>query len=397
MAWTDRLRAASFRGVAFRVDAAELSGGRRTVTHEYPLRDEPYVEDMGLRARVFTVEAYVVGDNYMQERDALIAALEQEGPGALVHPYHGSRQVACSGFRVRESREEGRMARFAIDFAEAVFQPILPAATVDPAALVAAAADDSLLAVAEAFLAAYDPDSQPQFALDSIAQIIRDSSHLLSRVFAPAVNTTQASASMKRLLDALFADADTLVRDPAGIVSRLQGAVTTLSGESATPALGVGALLGSYGLTSGTDPLPTTATRARELANRTAVAELFKRTAVVEAARTATRVRYESYDDAIAARDAITGRLDEQADTAPDLVFTELNRLRKELVRAVPGEENDLPRLVSYTPAETLPSLVLSHRLYGDIGHEGDILARNRIRHPGFVVGSRPLEVLTDE
>lgn len=396
MAWTDRLRLASFRGAAFRVDAAEISGGRRTVTHEYPLRDEPYIEDMGLRARRFPVDAYVVGESYAIQRDALIAALEQAGPGELVHPYHGSRQVICSGFRVRESREEGRMARFSIDFEEATFSPILPAASLDTAALVASAADDGLLATAEAFLAAYDVTGQPQFVLDSIADIIRDASTLLGKLFGPAIQTTQLSAAMKRILDALYLDADDLARDPAGIVSDLQGAVTSLATQPATPTLGLSALLESYGLSSGADPLPITQTRQQELTNRTATFDLFKRTAIIEAARTATQIEFESYDDAIAARDSITVKLDEQAEIAPDDVFAALNHLRKELVRAVPGEDNDLPRQATHTPSETVPSLVLSHQLYGDIAHESDILRRNSIRHPGFIVGSQPLEILTD-
>ena len=45
--WKMRLRAASFRGVPFGVTADESEGGRRTVTHEFPQRETPYVEDLG--------------------------------------------------------------------------------------------------------------------------------------------------------------------------------------------------------------------------------------------------------------------------------------------------------------------------------------------------------------
>jgi prophage DNA circulation protein len=78
-----------------------------------------------------------------------------------------------------------------------------------------------------------------------------------------------------------------------------------------------------------------------------------------------------------------------------DTAFPALNQLRADLVRAVPGEDSGLARLVSYAPAFTVPSLVLAFQLYGDVTREADIVARNSIRHPGFVIGGRALEVLS--
>ena len=60
--WKMRLRAASFRGVPFGVTADESEGGRRTVTHEFPQRETPYVEDLGGAPRRFTVQAFVPMD-----------------------------------------------------------------------------------------------------------------------------------------------------------------------------------------------------------------------------------------------------------------------------------------------------------------------------------------------
>ena len=48
---TEQLQKASFRGVPFEVTSASLTAGRRTVVHEYPQRDKPYVEDLGRASR----------------------------------------------------------------------------------------------------------------------------------------------------------------------------------------------------------------------------------------------------------------------------------------------------------------------------------------------------------
>ena len=50
---------ASFRGVPFFVESSDISAGRRTVTHQYPQRDEPFTEDLGRAAREYELSAFV--------------------------------------------------------------------------------------------------------------------------------------------------------------------------------------------------------------------------------------------------------------------------------------------------------------------------------------------------
>ena len=120
MAWRDNLLDASFRGVAFGVNDTEAPiAGRRLAVHEYPGRDEPFVEDLGRRTKRWEIEAFVVGDEYADARDALIEACDMPGPGELVHPYLGSLQVACTACSLVERTREGRMARFTLSFVEA--------------------------------------------------------------------------------------------------------------------------------------------------------------------------------------------------------------------------------------------------------------------------------------
>ncbi len=72
MGWRENLRKGSFRGIPFFVDSSSAGFGRRNVLHEYPLRDTPYAEDLGRAQKEFTVEATVIGDDYLRKRDALI-------------------------------------------------------------------------------------------------------------------------------------------------------------------------------------------------------------------------------------------------------------------------------------------------------------------------------------
>ena len=90
------LRRASYQGIPFEVSGSELNFGRRTVTHEYPQRDMPYVEDMGKATRKITVKAFVIGSDYVLRSKRLISCIEKRPPetgGDLVHPWLGKLKV----------------------------------------------------------------------------------------------------------------------------------------------------------------------------------------------------------------------------------------------------------------------------------------------------------------
>lgn len=123
MAWRDNLRRGAFRGVRFHTEERQLATGRRYHNHEYPKRDENFPEDMGRKTRAFSVDAYVIGDDYMARRDQLIAVCERAGPGALVDHWGRSQQVVCEDCEVVETSREGRFARLRLRFLHAGSQP----------------------------------------------------------------------------------------------------------------------------------------------------------------------------------------------------------------------------------------------------------------------------------
>jgi prophage DNA circulation protein len=129
IAWRSSLRRASFRGARFHVDTGVRESGRRIVDHEFPKRDVPYAEDMGRKAREFTVRGYIIvyprdtGDllqqkNYIPARDSLILALETDGPANLQLPTLGILNVACQRYRVTEEERFGGYCVFDMTFTE---------------------------------------------------------------------------------------------------------------------------------------------------------------------------------------------------------------------------------------------------------------------------------------
>jgi len=135
---------ASWRGVNFHVETGAKLGGRRTVVHEYPKRDEPYSEDMGRQAQRFHFSGYLIYRpdnyryNYVRQRELLVEALDQDGPGILIHPvftFGRALQCMCERYTMTENRQRGGFTEFEMQFVE-LGKPGNLVAAADPATTV---------------------------------------------------------------------------------------------------------------------------------------------------------------------------------------------------------------------------------------------------------------------
>lgn len=153
--WKRGLRTASFRGVQFHVRDRDFESGRRIALHEFPKRDTPFPEDMGKAAREFDVDAYVMGDDYMSRRNALIKACERTGPGSYVDFWGMTQRVVCRRVKVIETNHEGRMCRLRIDLVEAGGGSLAPVSTAATASQLATAASGLVSSVVSKFASTF--------------------------------------------------------------------------------------------------------------------------------------------------------------------------------------------------------------------------------------------------
>lgn len=138
--FTEQLLPASFRGVGFYVTSAGIKAGRRTVVHEYPQRDKPFVEDIGRATRQISVSAFVVGDDYIKQANALLEAIEKPGQGTLVHPWLGSMTVTLTA--VSELKFDTALGVATVSFtATEAGELSFPSAGIDRTGILLSAAD----------------------------------------------------------------------------------------------------------------------------------------------------------------------------------------------------------------------------------------------------------------
>lgn len=386
MAWRDNLRPASFKGVPFHVEGASLTAGRRLARHEYPQRDTPYMEDMGRKAREYKVDAFVVGPDYMDERDALLKALESEGAGQLVHPYYGTLQVVASGdSSITESSAQGGMARLSITFVEAGEQA-LPSASADTSAVLQSRYSAAQDAFAADFASNFSVDGQPDFVVDD-ALLSVDQALALPGMGLGELDWIRANPDST--LTALL---------PENLSASIQAPLSLAQGLLAQVASAASALdLVNYSLpTVG----GTTGSRQALNNNRDAMAGLIVQAAVAKRIMEITAADYATLEDARTARAEVVSRVDTVlfAESTGQSSADALVQLRTDAVAHFAALAPSLPRLTNFTPRAVRPAWVLAHDFYGDAwlidGRDTQIQQRNRITRPGFVPAGQPLSLV---
>ena len=434
MTWRDTYRAATFRGVAFFVESADSSHGRRQAVHEAAQRDTPYTEDLGRKSREFSVVGYLLGKDYHLNRDKLIEACELAGPGALVHPYRGEMNVVCRGLNVSETAAEGGKCTIALTFLEAG-EAAYPSANVDSVNAISAKGNTVTAAAEKSFVSDFLTTGFPAYVADSAAAGLASLGDFMAAPGVSFAGDLKAASDYYQKALGLVSDATGLVQKPLSMVSHISSLIGSVRSAFGANALSM--------LTSLFDRSPSTysgstatPSRQQQAINASALNALVRQVAVAEAAKAAvvtqvpisattsathlstdaTRISksstqsapgvsqsrpvptvYDSYQEAIKVREDLVDRIDAESEVTPnDEVYVALSDLRTSVVQAVPNPEQNLARIVQYVPRETLPSLLVAYQIYGDAGRADEIATRNSPRHPGFLTGGQQLEVLAD-
>lgn len=396
-----KLREASFKGVAFNVEQADGEVGRRTVLHEFPFRDIPQGEDLGRAARRFNVTALFVGPDAVERAKQLLDVLESPDAGMLVHPWHGSHLVQLSGnARVRWPRFAG--GRVSIEL------PLVEAGET-PADAIRPDTDTQLASACDAAQAATDAE----LAKDFLTEIDGYLDEAIATVDAACAAVESFLAPLERAeaqLDRLIAGVNHIINAPLQVAAKLASRISNVLGKLANPFSGLSSwkkllrgqnpwALPKSGVASSSRPAWASSTA---IASGTALpamppslAHWVRRTLVIEAVRTIPTASFTSKAEIAAARQTVLAQLATEANAAPDDLFPAIQELR---AAAAVSLQARLPTALEVTTLETqatLPALVLAYKANGTLGAADDLVARNGVKHPGFVPAGS-VEVLRD-
>ena len=375
------------------------------------MREEPEYEDMGRRARRYTMTAVILGEDYDRARQALVEVLEAEGPHLFSHPWWEERLVIVEDAgEFEESNDRGGICKVNLTLTEAG-GPTRITATVVPEAIMSAAieaAGDAAVAdfeknfavgLADSFGAAQAALGTVSDKIDSVNNKIAAALGIADGVVAAldelkdqATTLLGAPGALGATLRDLLAAATNLLGLTSGVGEQYPGQATKIAGDT---ALAAALELGAIDVTA-QPPFPggplhpqtKAATRAIGKAVRTmsliGVANVF-RTLPLESTSATNKV--------LTTLGGLTQRLlaDDATSDALAAALTDLRAAMQQHLDVVAG---NLPSITTYTPAASVPALLLAWQLHGDPTRDLEIVARNDVLDPNFVPGGEPLEIL---
>lgn len=391
--WLKKYRTGSFRGVEFKTRSHTVTGGRRKQDREYAKREIGNSEDLGKKLKTFSLDLYVVGSDYFEKRDALEEALDTAGSGELVHPYRGTLQVQTGSYSLTETVDEGRMARFTVEFSESG-EVKFPDLVADDIAEATASADEVVEDSKNFFETALDTIAEAAFVVQAAAD---DITALVDEIEKAVQNVTDTVASVTFAIRNLNAAIDQLIKLPGQLADQIQGVFDELfnvfEDDPKTMERIMGTFLGAVDPTIALRPVVgTTPSRITQSNNQEAISNLFKEIGLSNQAKAAVNIDFISTEAALESRNSIINGFDDQLiNILDDDLFQNIRDLQAALSRAVPS--TGTTELITFTPPQTTPALVIAYNLFEDLEKEAEIVDQNAVEHPGFVPGGDQIEV----
>ena len=411
-------RQASFRGVPFAVMGDEGQQGRRIALHEYPFRDSVWPEDLGRRQRTYRIRGFITGPTCLAQRDLLILAAEQSGPGLFIHPTIGIINASVLSFTWREP--DGCFGVVEVEFEFVEYKSLLSTSVILAAAVIIGAATLALNAAATTDFeadtsAAYSNGSTVTSAAASTASVwgARCSALVQTpQAFGAAVAGVPGYNGRYALGNASPQPAGTTVAgvllalavaqagiasaveslEPAQTASALATAIFALPeavrAAIADPGVQISLLaqVAGYTPSASASAAPIGASIATV---QTAVGALCRRATLLSLANASSNWQPTSYDDAEALRAQLGQLLAAEilvaADAGDTATYQALRTLRTQVLQDLAQRASQLPRLITVTRNRAIPALVLAQQLYADATRAPDIIQRSGCIHPSFL------------
>lgn len=405
-------RRARFRDAPFWVDQYQYDQGRRLSIQKFPGDQYTSVQDLGLDGTSISVRAFLVGENYHTELRALESALLRGGEGTLFLPWRGEITVTIVGrIQVAESKDARGFASVGFECLETAPPPII--SSPDPRNRVRNASANARTVTSDNFVTGYTQEGVPETrkaklraALDSASEKLLDVQGTVSaKIGVLGRSTNQISRLFGRLngvinlpLELSDAIVDAVVTTFSSVRSSsflAQQVLTTWGAGGPARILAETTFNFSSDFTAEKPTVDQNNTAGvQEQQNLDLLYRMFALQVLYEFTDLLTVVGFESYNQATGILADFIAAVDPFMLDASDKEYEALANLVESVGAYLTTVAQGLPQLATFTPAATLPSLVIAHMLYGNARLEGDVVLRNRIQHPGFVLQGDELEVI---
>ncbi len=339
----------------------------------------------------------MIGEGHEDLRDRLIQAIENnKDPGILMHPIFGAVRVSPGPIEHVFDNEAGNIEYFNFTFLEAG-ENKYPSPLLNTGGQVENAGAVLKTLLKSTFDEQFTLKRMPGFVVSSA----QNTNAVLSRELQKAAEMAPADPGMKAtMMLGLSQLASPGILSKISVYStQVQTSLTQIQTLFTDPAIG---FLAYQKLSTFGDDFPSipesSPNRRIEKRNRDLQIALVKRQALVGMALTASQMSFASYEDAVAIRDRLALKLDQELDRVgssdEDATFCALSDLKAAMVLDITERAANLARIKNIYPAEPMPALVMAYELYGGIDQAEEIRNRNKVRNPNFMPAGKTVQVL---
>jgi prophage DNA circulation protein len=405
--WLKTLWAASYKGTPFFVEKDNEDGSRRIVEHEFPMRDIPYLEDLGEGVRHYAVTAYVVGDGADGQASSVMQICATRGPGILVLPTHGPILVRCLTFERDRSKDKhgyiGHSLKFSREGAASAIASIASLANT-----VFVNADVLALTAAVSFAKALLFVDQPDYVRDAAVEAVAGNAATLEAVRTSAQVDPDVSARQREEIQSIFDAAGDVTDQPVVGAATYQ---TAIGQQTNSPAVDLAARLMASARELGDGmapedaiatfeetfvgsqvvvpaPLYVTPGTLAEVRNQEAGYQAIRLAALATYSEAIARVSLPDRPAAITLRANVAEHFESELliINAADIELAHaVARMRDAVIDYLSRSILDLAPVITISANLVMPSLFWAWRLYQNPNRAFEIAGRNRLPHPSFV------------
>lgn len=407
MADSTKILDGSFKGIPIRIDSGSVNGGRKTVKKEFPNRDTQTIEDLGLRPRTYNLQIVVAPrttvaggttntqQGYFEYRDALLAAIEDKGPGELIHPLYGRiENVVATVFSLNEDFSDFGRTRLNVTF-EISSDTGIPRQTIT--------ALSQLTQANDVVTAAISSDIEDNFSIfTKFKNNFSDAADKLNGIIDAAVNATSFLGAIadeinqfNSFIGQLSANVNSLLTNPLGLATSLTNLFSNIDGLFGTVENTARAFAGLFGFGGNdeNDILPTTAGRTERIQNRAILNGAVNASALGYAYVNVSQTSFENVREIEEAADALEVQFQRvMTSGSSDQVISAVTDMRV-IVQQFFDEQKITLKQILEVNTYTVPARVLSYQYYAESKSADQILKLNGITDVSFVDGT--VEVVT--
>lgn len=392
--WSNQLQPATFRGVPLWVKNDKENYGRRIVTHEFPNSDTPFNEDLGAKAKCFSVVAYTWGDTAYSDKEAIVAACSATGTALLQLPAKTAFMAVCKSVVVSRSVDEQCYFELTIEFVADPGMGALPMPAPIFQNLINSVAMGLSAALTTSFAASYVQSGVLPFVFNNaVARIISFSNSIVNTTDTVASGATSPTISQALTLAiGLAQNAQSIVRPgpddpPSSAVVATIGTIFENLSQALQPSDAIGVFDGLLQFSANEN---TTTSVSPSLIADAANAAIFNNVvrtyAAVYMAQAVAATTFTDRPTAIQARADLAELVDLQMQRLSDPdTSTALATVLGYAMKAVSAQILTLAPVITVSSNQSLPNLYWAWRLYSDATRADQLAQFNNTPTPAFM------------